>query len=65
MPELSGRIAPTSLRGAKRRGNRYQVVVVQNEAVRQRREIATPSGLAMTSVLFGGFDGRMWATAAS
>jgi len=39
------------LRGAKRRGNLYQVVVMQNEAARQRREIATPSGLAMTVVL--------------
>jgi len=43
----------TSLRGAKRRGNLYQVVVVPNEAARQRQEVATPSGLAMTSVLFG------------
>jgi len=41
------------MRGAKRRGNLYQIVVVQNEAARQRREIATPSGLAMTSVLSG------------
>jgi len=58
MPKPSGRITPTSLRarkeqtslrGAKRRGNLYQVVVVQNEAARQRREIATPSGLAMTT----------------
>jgi hypothetical protein len=26
-------------------------------------EIAAPFGLAMTSVLFGGFDGRMWTMA--
>jgi len=43
----------TSLRGAKRRGNLYQVAIVPNEAVRQRREVATPSGLAMTSVFSG------------
>ena len=40
----------TSLRGAQRRGNLYQLVVVQTEAARQRQEIATPSGLAMTVV---------------
>ena len=65
MPARSGRIAPTSLRGATRRGNLYQVAIVPNEAARQRREVATPSGLAMTSVFFGGFDGRMWTMAAN
>ena len=47
---LRGAKKQTSLRGAKRRGNLYQVVAVQNEAARQRREIATPFGLAMTVV---------------
>jgi len=46
----------TSLRGAKRRGNLYQVVIMQNEVARQRQEVATPSGLAMTSV----FSGLQW-----
>ncbi|RLA34930.1 MAG: hypothetical protein DRR11_01355 [Gammaproteobacteria bacterium] len=44
-------IKQKSLRGAQRRGNLQQVTATQNEALRQRQKIATPSRLAMTSVL--------------
>jgi len=40
-------IKQKSLRGAKRRGNLQQVTATQNEALRQRQEIAAPFGLAM------------------
>ncbi|RLA35760.1 MAG: hypothetical protein DRR15_06570, partial [Gammaproteobacteria bacterium] len=41
------------------RGNLYQVAIVPNEAARQRQEVATPSGLAMTSV-FSGLQRRLF-----
>jgi len=40
-----------SLRGAKRRGNLYQVVATQIETTPRCQEVAAPCGLAMTSVL--------------
>ncbi|RLA31311.1 MAG: hypothetical protein DRR11_11115 [Gammaproteobacteria bacterium] len=39
------------MRGAKLRGNLYQLVVTQTEAPLQSQEIAAPYGLAMTLVL--------------
>jgi len=46
-----------SLRGAQRRGNLYQTIETQAEGPLRRQEVAAPFGLAMTSVLLGGFGG--------